>query len=278
MRSIIVALLAGLTVPGQALPQGVDPPDTVTIASGSLQLRALLWRPRTSGAFPAILFNHGSYARSDSLLMTEAAVLGPQFVQHGYAFLLLFRRGVGLSADQDTAGGELMAQGFSRGGQAERNRIQLALMDGAELQDAIAGLQFLRTVPHVDRHRLAVVGHSFGGSLTLFLAARDTMVRAVVVFGAAAASWPNSPELRARLAAAVRGAAPPILFLHAANDYSIAPGKALAAERKKAGRAVRLKIFRAFGKTPREGHNFLYRDPGIWESAVFAFLEETLRP
>jgi dienelactone hydrolase len=151
-------------------------------------------------------------------------------------------------------------------------------MDGPELQDAIAGLQFLRTVPHVDRHRLAVVGHSFGGALTLFLAARDTMVRAVVVFGAAAASWPHSPELRSRLGVAVRSAAPPVLFLHTANDYSIAPGKALAAERRNAGRAVRLKIFPAFGKTPHDGHNFLYRDSGIWESTVFAFLAETLRP
>lgn len=276
--SLLVALLTGLTVPQRAPVQGADPPDTVTVASGGLRLRALLWRPRTNGAFPAILFNHGSYAQSDSRAMTEAAVLGPHFARHGYAFLLLFRRGVGLSADQGIPGGEVMARALVEGGQQERNRIQLKLLDGAELEDAAAGLQFLRRLPRVDPHRLALAGHSFGGSLTLLMAARDTAVRAVVVFGAAAGSWPHSPDLRARLAAAVREAAPPMLFLHAANDYSTASGKSLVAERTKAGRPARLRIYPAFGRSPREGHNFLYREPGIWESAVFDFLDHFLRP
>jgi len=36
-------------------------PDTVTVHSGKLQLKGLLWRPSGPGLFPAIIFSHGSY-------------------------------------------------------------------------------------------------------------------------------------------------------------------------------------------------------------------------
>jgi carboxymethylenebutenolidase len=277
MRTGLSAIVLLLAVAGSAVGQGSGMPDTVTIASGTLRLRALLWRPAATGPFPAILFNHGSYANRDSLLMNEAAVLGPLFARHGYVFLLLFRRGVGLSADQGTSGGELMEQGLATKGQEERNRVQLELLEGEELQEATAAVAFLRTRPEVDWNRLALVGHSFGGSLSLFLAARDTTIRAAVVFGAAAASWPQSPELRGRLLAAVGGVTVPILFVHAANDYSITPGQALAAQRQKMGKPYGLKIYATSGRTPRDGHNLVYRHPATWEGDVFRFLERALQ-
>jgi len=80
-------------------------PEIVVVPSGALQLKALLWLPENGGPFPVVLFNHGS-GSSDAMhtgafVITEAAErLGPTFVKHGYAFLYLFRRGQGLSADQ----------------------------------------------------------------------------------------------------------------------------------------------------------------------------------
>ena len=248
------------------------------MASGPLTLRALVWRPSGSGPFPAILFNHGSYTKQDSLLMNEAVILGPVFAQHGYLFLLLFRRGVGLSAAQGTAGGELMQQGLAAKGQSERNRVQLQLLEGEELDEARAAMALLRTYPMVDRTRLAVVGHSFGGALSLLQAARDTTIRALVVFGAAAASWCQSSGLRARLRRAVRTIAAPILFVHAANDYSTASGEALAAKRQKLDKPYALKIYPPFGPTARDGHNLIFRRPSTWEADVFGFLEKNLRP
>lgn len=277
MRPALVLLALVLALAGRAVGQGFGMPDTLTIASGTLRLRALLWRPASRGPFPAVLFNHGSYANRDSLRMDEAAILGPLFARHGYVFLLLFRRGVGLSATQGPSDGELMAQGLAAKGQEGRNRIQLELLETEDLQEASAAMALLRARPDVDRHRLAVVGHSFGGSLSLLLAARDTAIRAAVVFGAAAASWPQSPELRARLVAAVRAVTGPILFVHAANDYSITPGQALAAERQKLGRPYGLEIYPAFGRTPQEGHNLIFRQPATWEADVFRFLAQGLQ-
>ncbi|PYT23845.1 MAG: hypothetical protein DMG57_30585 [Acidobacteria bacterium] len=59
------------------------------------------------------MFAHGSggtdSAHSAGLEITAAAErLAPVFLKHGYAFLYLFRRGQGLSADQGTFMQDLM--------------------------------------------------------------------------------------------------------------------------------------------------------------------------
>jgi len=121
-----------------------------------------------------------------------------------------------------------------------------------------------------------VVGHSFGGSLSLLLALRDPGIRAAVIFGGAAGSWDQSSVLRERLLAAVGRMSAPALFLHAENDYSTAPGSALAAEMQRLAKPHALKIYPPFGADTRAGHNLIFRSVGTWESDVFAFLDEYL--
>ena len=80
-------------------------PDTVVLPSGKLRLKAFLWKPAGPGPFPAVLFCHGSGGtdadHTAGIPITEAAEkLAPPFLKQGYAFLYLFRRGQGLSADQ----------------------------------------------------------------------------------------------------------------------------------------------------------------------------------
>jgi dienelactone hydrolase len=251
--------------------------DTVTVASGGLSLSGLLWRPAGSGPFPAVLFNHGSYGGANQTVMDEPAVLGRVFVQHGYAFLFLFRQGIGLSRGQGTADGDLMARASAAMGVAGRNRIQLQLLENEELTEAISGLAFLRTLGDVDSQRMVVAGHSFGGSITLLLAARDPTIRAAVAFAPAALSWGQSPQLRARLLAAVDRTVAPVLFIYAANDYSVTPGEALAAEMRRLGKSPALKIYPALGATARDGHNLIYRSVPTWEPDVFRFLDGHLR-
>ena len=262
----------GPAVHVEYVPTPSGAPDTVVVRSGDLTLRGLLWTPAGAGPFPAVLFSHGSYGSGDPLGSQDLGALGPVFARHGYVFLFLCRRGIGLSADQGPPDGDLMDSAMTAGGAAGRNRVQLRLLEGEELDEAIAGLAFLRALPQVDERRIAVAGHSFGGSLTLLLAARDTALRAAIVFSAAAYSWSHSSELRRRLLVAARHA-PPAFFMHTANDYSTASGKALAAEMGKLGRPHRLRIYPAFGRTAGEGHNFLFRDTAIWEGDVFAFLD-----
>jgi len=78
--------------------------------------------------------------------------------------------------------------------------------------------------------------------------------------------------------AAVGGTAAPIFFIHAANDYSIAPAQALSAEMERLGKSHRVKIYPPVGRTAGEGHDFVYLDVKAWEADVFAFLRRQMRP
>jgi carboxymethylenebutenolidase len=192
--SVIAFLSSGIAM-GQ-LPQSVAP-QTVEISSGVLHLKALFWIPPGPGPFPAVLFNHGSggpdAAHTASLPVTEAAEkLGPLFVKHGYAFLFLFRRGQGLSADQAPFMQNVLQREETSKGKAARQHLQFILLTTEQLDDVTAALSFLKTVPRVDAKRIAVVGHSFGSQLTLLAVERDNTLRAAITFAAAADSWGRS--------------------------------------------------------------------------------------
>jgi carboxymethylenebutenolidase len=181
------------------------------MVSGGVRLKGLLWRPAGRGPFPAVVFHHGRSAtpRQHNLelgqtLEQAAQILGPVFVRRGFVFLYPFRRGEGPSADQGPFIGDLLQRDETAKGLEARRQLQVVQMTTDHLQDAGAALSFLKNLPYVDKRRVAVAGHSFGGQLPLLEAAHDRTVRAAVTFGAAAASWDGSPELRDRLIEAVR--------------------------------------------------------------------------
>ena len=282
-----VGLLAGLAavlISFAASAQSSTAPQIVEIHSGALRLKGYLWVPADRGQFPAVLYNHG---RSDSahyhwlagnLTLVEAAqAIGPVFAQHGYVFLSPFRRGEGPSADQGNFIGDLLESEENTRGSAAKRHLQLILLNTDHMDDSLASLAFLKGHPQVDVHRIAIIGHSFGGQLTLLEAARDHTVRAVVTFGAAAASWEGSEEVRTSLLEAADRIGAPVLLIHSANDYSVAPGRALASEFVRLSKPCALKIYPPIGKSSSDGHNFLYTNVQLWDSDVFQFLKANLR-
>jgi len=201
--SILAVLVLTSALATIAEAQTSDGPETVVISNGPVTLHALLWRPQGRGPFPAVLLNHGSGRTREELerlgpYERQADILGPVFARHGYVLLYLFRRGVGLSADQGSNAVVLMNRESGAHGQEARNALQFRLLETTEMSDARSGLTFLRALPGVDARDIAVIGHSFGGSLTLFMAEREPDVRAVVIFSGAGYSWDRLPELRAR--------------------------------------------------------------------------------
>ncbi len=147
----------------------------------------------------------------------------------------------------------------------------MKLLEGRELTDALAGLAFVRGLADVDPRRIAVVGHSFGGSLTVLMTEREPALRAAVVFSGAGYSWDRSRDLRERLLAAVHRTSVPLFFLHAENDFSTNSGKALAAELTRLGKPNRLKIYPPVGKTPEEGHDFPLNSIPAWNPTCSRF-------
>ena len=278
---VLAALILTLTL-AAAWGQTSGGPETVLIHSGSATLRAMLYRPPGRGPFPGILLNHGSGRTPEDLKRLgpyerNAEILGPVFARHGYVSLYLFRRGVGLSADQGANAVDLMNSESATHRQAARNALQLQLLENREMDDALSALKFLRALSYVDSRDVAAVGHSFGGSLTVLLAEREPNLRAVVVFSGAGYSFDRSPELRARLLAAIDHVAAPVFFIHAENDYSLSSGKVLDARREHIGKPHRLKIYPPIGHTVDDGHDFLHLGVNIWEPDVFAFLDENMR-
>jgi dienelactone hydrolase len=107
------------------------------------------------------------------------------FARHGYVLLYLFRRGVGPSTPAGKNAIDLMNAEAAAHGQNERNALQLKLLQGREMSDALAALARLRQLSYVDPHRVALIGHSFGGSLTVLMTEREPSIRAAVIFSAA---------------------------------------------------------------------------------------------
>ena len=257
-------------------------PRIIEIPNGIGQLRAYVWTPVGRGPFPAVLFNHG---RSDTpqqynprQTITEAArIIGPIFARHGYVLLFPFRHGEGLSSTAGPFIGDQLTQEESARGIDARRRLHVALLTTSHLDDEMAALRIMKRLPRVDANRIAVIGHSFGGNLALLEAARDPSVRAVVTFGAGAGSWESSDVLRSLLLATVGEIVAPVMLVHSMNDYSLAPGRALCAERMRLSKPCLLKTYPAVGQSSSEGHNFLFVDTELWQADVFQFLEQSLQ-
>jgi carboxymethylenebutenolidase len=214
------------------------------------------------------------------MTMTGAAEkLAPVFLKHGYAFLYLFRRGQGLSADQGLYMGEALRRKEAEEGAEASQHLEFVLLNTDHLDDVMGALAFLKSAPGIDPDRIAVVGHSFGGQLTLLATERDAAIRAAVAFdGAAHHSWARSEEVRERLLTAVRNAAAPVMLIQASNDYSTAPSRALADELERLHKAHVLKIYPPVGQTTDDGHNAVYIAISVWEKDVFQFLDKCVRP
>ena len=278
VATLVLAAALATTASGQS----TGGPETVVVHNGPITLHALLWRPQGRGPFPAILLNHGSGRTREELKQLgpyegQAETVGPVFARHGYVFLFPFRQGVGLSADQGMSAVNLMNSELAAHGQDARNALQLRLLENRELSDAAAALAFLRGLPEVDARNVAIVAHSFGGSLTIIQAEKEPSLRAVVIFSGAGYSWDRSPELRARLLTAVTHIQAPVFFIHAANDYSVNLGQALDSRLEQLGKPHSLKIYPPIGRTPDDGHNFPLSGVSIWEPDVFAFLDKQMR-
>jgi dienelactone hydrolase len=279
-----LALAIFLTCSGPTVCQAAHPavPEVVEFPSGKLHLKGYLWKPDGKGPFPAILFNHGSGGEAPSLTagmqITEAAqILAPFFVTHGYAFFYPFRRGHGPSADQAPFMQDVLRQEEKAKGKDARQQLQFTLLTTEQIDDVMAALAFLKTVPGIDAKRLAVVGHSFGGQLTLLAAERDPAVRAAVAFAPAANSWDKSSELRERLLSAVDKSKAAIMLIHAENDFATSAGTALASELDRLHKPQILKIYPKVGLTLEDGHGLLYEDIPAWEDDVFQFLDKYVK-
>jgi dienelactone hydrolase len=264
--AISLAFLALL--PGIAQAQSPPNPVEVTFPSGNLVLRGFIYKPDGQGPFPAVLWNHGSERRPGWL-----PELAPLFLSKGYAFFIPHRHGHGRSPGEYVM--DVLDRANQSGGAQARSKKLVELME-LHLQDQIAALTYLKSLPEIDAQRIAVAGCSFGGIQTLLMAEKGLGLRAAVDFAGAAQTWRNAPDLRERMLQAARRSQMPVLLIQAKNDYDLAPSRELAAEMEKSAKPHVLQVFPAFGKSNQEAHEFCIHGTELWAPQVFSFLDQAM--
>lgn len=246
-------------------------PEIITFQNGALTLKGELYKPVGKGPFPIVLYNHGS---APGMLNSQAAaIIGPLYVKHGWAFFMPYRRGQGLSEKVGPYIETEIDKARKTGGNAAAAETMERLLRTDHLSDQMAALQWLKNESFVSQKQIAVAGNSFGGIETIMSAAREPFCAAIAA-AAAGESWSHAPNLQETLLEDVRNAKSPIFFFQAENDFSVEPSKVLSSEMKAHGKVSEVKIYPSFGKTAKDGHSFAYKGSDVWEKEVFDFLKK----
>jgi dipeptidyl aminopeptidase/acylaminoacyl peptidase len=247
-------------------------PRVVTFKGGGaagLDLTGYLYLPPGTGPFPCVVTNHGStihQGTTDVCRPAMAAVL----LSWGYASFLPHRAGYGNSP------GVPWRQEVTGDFGTPEYDAQLARRLDRESDDVVAALDHLTGLAGIDARRVAVLGSSFGGTVSLLAAAKTDRFACAVDFAGAAMNWERTPTLRATMLDAARRLRVPIALIQAENDYSVAPTRELGAELERLGRPHESMVFPAFGLTPDEGHTFAGNGSMVWGPMVRAFLDRWL--
>jgi carboxymethylenebutenolidase len=250
----------------QQMSMAQSKPEEVVFASDGRDLHGFLWRPEGTGPFPAVMWNHGS-----ERLPGSQPVLAKFYTAHSYVFFVPHRRGQGRSP------GDYIQDLLAQAPPGERARRMVELQQ-AEVNDVVAGLNYLRSQPFVDPVRIAISGCSYGGIETLLAGERDLGVKALVPFAPGAMSWEQNVLLQDRLARAVDLAKAPVFLIQAENDYSLAPSRVLNKEAYKRKKDFQSKIYAAFGTTHQDGHwGFCSLATDVWGNDVLTFLEAQMK-
>jgi carboxymethylenebutenolidase len=264
IRALMLLAFIVLLAAGEAVAQ--SKPEEVVFPSGGRQLHGFLWKPAGSGPFRAIVWNHGS-----EKLPGSQPALASFYTAHSYVFFVPHRRGQGRSP------GDYIQDQVAQAPPGERARRMVELQQ-AEVDDVIAGLNYLKSLPFVDPARIAISGCSYGGIQTLLAGERDLSVKALVPFAPGAMSWEQNRFLQDLLLSAVDRARAPVFLIQAENDYSLAPSHALSKEANKKHKDFQSKIYPAFGKTHQDGHwGFCSSATDVWGTEVLAFLEAQMK-
>lgn len=259
-------LAASLALSAYAARADEFPYTEVFYPSGKLRIQAYLYKPKGKGPFPLVLYNHGSRAGRERRL-APLEFIGKLLAQAGYAALVVERRGYGKSD------GPIHALG---------DKSQAVPQLQLETDDVLAAIDYLRTLPFVDMKRLGIMGHSYGGIVTMFATSRSNAFVVAINQAGGALSWHGNPQVRRALTDAAEKSNTPTLFQVAQNDRTTDSITTLAKIFEKRGLAHRQVIYPPFtsedARAIAPGHMvFGAKGVEVWEQDVLEFLGRYLR-
>ena len=245
---------------------------SVAFRSANLALLGFLFKPEGAGPFPAVLWNHGSeFAPGRREQFDSAAKV---FLPAGYVLFAPVRRG------HEGSEGVYIVDEINHvretDGPQAANRLVVHKLETEQLDDQMAGLAYLQSLPFVNTSRIAVAGCSYGGIQTFLGAERGAEYRAAVALSIAAMSWEGNPLLQTRLLEAVRKIEIPLMLLQPPKDGSLEPSRVLGAEFKRLGKQFSGKIYPAEGPEDEQVHCF-GGAMHVWAEDALTFLKPLLR-
>jgi dienelactone hydrolase len=205
-----------------------------------LALKGYIYVPPASvkddGPYPLLVYNHGS-EEHPGLKCAE----GEFFAKLGYVVVVPHRRGHGEGDDRST-GKYLTQYCADNDGPCKMKYLRMQLDDVKKAIGFAKGYK-VDGKKVVDAKRIALMGHSFGGIVTMFLNQQDVGQQAAVNLSGASQSWEGSEDARNEMKIAAREALKPVYYLEPLNDHSIEPTFYLAEVAGKACRVYQTAIF-----------------------------------
>ena len=137
--------------------------------SANVHIAGSLTLPKGKGPFPAVLLIAGSGAldRDETVHFHKPfLVLADHLTRHGIAVLRVDKRGVGKTTGEKPVG----------------NYTETTILDLAD--DALAGIEYLKSRQEIDPERIGLLGHSEGGAVGPIAATQSSDVAFLVMMAA----------------------------------------------------------------------------------------------
>lgn len=203
---------------GKTGPEGTAGPDGKTGAEGTAGTGG---NPGPEGSFPAVLNPHGHWKEGRLNHEPDGSIPARciNFALQGYVAFAWSMAGYNDSAQLDH-------RSF---GDDRKQLWGLSLM-GLQLWNGIRSIDFLHTLPEVDKNRIACTGASGGGTQTFMLTAVDDRVRAAAPVNMVSGHMQggcvceNGPNLRIEtnnMEIAALAAPRPLLLVSATGDWTV---------------------------------------------------------
>jgi dienelactone hydrolase len=240
-------------------------------ASGN-HIVATLFKPNGDGPFPFVILSHGRATTAVERARTERWRYTEQsrwLVRRGLVVIVPTRRGYGATGGADVEASYACSNPWYKESLA------------AALDSALSTIYYAKALPFVDSKRFIAIGQSYGGFLSVGIAAANVEgLLAGINFagghGGDPATHPGVPcapeKLAAVFADAGRTARVPMLWIYTENDlfFNAEVSRALHSAFTGAGGNAQYRLLPPFGN---DGHLLFAQGGRIWQPVVDEFLK-----
>ena len=244
----VVFITVSLSCFGQSIP--VTGPGSVSFQSGGETVHGILYRPKGTGPFPAIVVIHEWWGLNDWVKQQAK-----MFAQHGYVTLAVDLYRGQVAADPEIA-----------------HELMRALPQDRGVMYLVSGVGYLKTLKFVDPTRIGAVGWCMGGGFAMQFAIADPSLRAVAInYGA----LETDPAQLKKIHAAILGN-------FGAHDRGITPEDvhAFATAMQKIGHPVDVKEYADAGhafENPSNKDGYRAADTAEADRRMFTFFSRYLK-